>query len=421
MLASVGLAEMPPHLRIDSLGSLHQLNGERLAPVWQLGAGASQERQGSQAWVRMRARGESSFAAAQWRISRPPQAEYALTQVEMRTHQLAGATIHWPLTGVLVHNLYSAGVKLWFWPHQAIGLEPNSGSTSGWVPVVGLMPLSKQTKTIVAIPYVLAKQGYADFRNLRITAGTESTFYSVAFHALATTWILFALASAATLLRGSECRCRRAVTIIVGIALIAASIAPQPNLRDFLQASSFEAQDIVADAGDAISELLQDVRHAARQASELGSQGGREMPTASELDDGDDAAQTVEAKDLEATYQADGASEPIDENVTLVVPRSPAQAEPARRYWQPQFNYTDKLAHLSAFASLTCLAFWAWRRPPVWRIVVGVAATSTCVQIIQYLEVTREPDVNDAIADFTGICIATMLMLGITRWRRTRA
>jgi VanZ family protein len=79
----------------------------------------------------------------------------------------------------------------------------------------------------------------------------------------------------------------------------------------------------------------------------------------------------------------------------------------------------DKVQHILAFATLTGLAWVAYPRVPLWRIVLGLSLYGALIEFVQAIPTLhRDSDVRDWIADTAAIA-ATLLILhfGATRLR----
>jgi VanZ family protein len=79
---------------------------------------------------------------------------------------------------------------------------------------------------------------------------------------------------------------------------------------------------------------------------------------------------------------------------------------------------SDKVQHVSAFATLGLLGTWAYVRTSLVLLLAGLSLFGAFIEIVQAIPALhRDSDVKDWIAD----TIACGIVLLIIHWRRTRA
>lgn len=92
-----------------------------------------------------------------------------------------------------------------------------------------------------------------------------------------------------------------------------------------------------------------------------------------------------------------------------LVPHPPTQADMG---W-------DKLNHLTAFVTLTLVAFQAYARVR-WRAAGGLLAFGALIEVLQAFTPTRSTDWADLVADALGIALGSLLAACVA-WLRTSA
>jgi hypothetical protein len=423
-ISTVALVHTPVAWRTVDLGDLHQLLPAQTKPVWRVGHGVSRSTEAGVPVVRMQAKGHTRFTEMQWLAGSLPALDYIVVRVEIRHANLSSNARYWPPTGVLVHNLDAAGKRLWFWPYQAISAGIDDNAERNWTSYVGLMPISADATRVSVIPYLLADTGFSEFRNLSISGAKQSTLYNAAFGLISLAWILATTSAAYFLVSASRNRIRGAITIALGGVLVAAGIAPQPHLHDTLKILSFKTQDTIAQGGDSLAQMADalerltvdpvDENAAGELADATSDPGDEDFSARTETSHNDDTV----PRDLDSDENKDMTA--VDATATDAKPVTPA-TKPVRSYWQPKLPHSDKIAHSVAFAVLTMFACWAWLPIRAWRVLLGVATVSGSIQVLQYLQISREPDLLDFAADSLGAVFGLVLILTLRRCRSVLA
>jgi len=78
---------------------------------------------------------------------------------------------------------------------------------------------------------------------------------------------------------------------------------------------------------------------------------------------------------------------------------------------------SDKLQHITAFATLGLLGAWAYARVALTRLAIGLSLFGALIEVVQAIPALhRDSDVLDWLAD-TVACGVVLLLI---RWRRSR-
>ena len=78
---------------------------------------------------------------------------------------------------------------------------------------------------------------------------------------------------------------------------------------------------------------------------------------------------------------------------------------------------SDKIQHITAFATLGALGAWAFRRLATWKLILRLSIFGAVIEIIQAIPALhRDSDVLDWLAD----TIACAVVLFAIRWWRAR-
>jgi VanZ family protein len=81
----------------------------------------------------------------------------------------------------------------------------------------------------------------------------------------------------------------------------------------------------------------------------------------------------------------------------------------------PIFDWWDKAQHASAFLVLTCLGSFAYPKWP-WRIFLGLLGFGILIEVMQYFTGYRFAELNDFLADLTGVTLGTAVMWLAEKW-----
>ena len=102
-----------------------------------------------------------------------------------------------------------------------------------------------------------------------------------------------------------------------------------------------------------------------------------------------------------------------EENDPPAKARKPA-ARPAPKL-APPIIVSDKLNHFLAFGVLALCWTLGYRRYPLRLRAAGLLGLSVSIQVVQYLSVSREPDVLDFAHDAAGIGFGILVGVGALR------
>jgi VanZ family protein len=84
----------------------------------------------------------------------------------------------------------------------------------------------------------------------------------------------------------------------------------------------------------------------------------------------------------------------------------------------PIDRFGDKFAHMTAFATLTLLAEFAFPKMPRLRLAERLSFLGALIEVAQSIpDLHRDCDIRDWIADTFAILVATLVL---TMWRGTR-
>lgn len=414
-LMTLLLAHLPPDWRVESAARLSDATGVNASPGWLLSRGVTRDASDRVPVISFAARGVEhfSFVSRQFQLpasgalgARRP--DFVRVRVQIRGEALTGEAPHWPRAGVMVHNVDRRGKRLWYWPYTAVGTDGNHA----WRQLDGLMPVASSAAELRVLAYVLADDGIGQMRGLTVESAMERPLFALTRVLLWTGWVLLALAAMRYALRFRARLYAGLIVLSLGFVITLAGVTPQPLMAEMVKSISFSTQDLLADAGDQLSEL----RHTAPgtspfgeaepQASDPSERDAR--PASSHLGpDGIAAHQSVDE-------ETDGASK-YEERGT---PAARTAARPPRTYWVPAFSLIDKVGHLGAFMLLTLLGAYAWPTLAWWRLAGCMIALSGSIQLVQFQLVTREADLLDFAADSLGVCVGALCRSAALALRR---
>ena len=86
----------------------------------------------------------------------------------------------------------------------------------------------------------------------------------------------------------------------------------------------------------------------------------------------------------------------------------------------PDLGHGDKVNHIAAFVTLSCLAAWAWPRTRLSTIAAAMSAFGATIEGLQALPViARDAEWTDWYADTAAAVVALLLVALVRRMRRT--
>jgi hypothetical protein len=259
-----------------------------------------------------------------------------------------------------------------------------------------------------AFTYVLADQGTAEFRKIRIRLARERLPYKLVYYGLLIAWVAFAAFGARAALRARGRNLGRLVCVVIAGVLVFGGTVPQPGLKEALRSISFSTQDLLHAAQFWIKDLTTSPTSGAKTSTPTSPMGTTSKPSEQD-EDAEEASMST-------------ASAPSEAANNTTRSQSQKTSRPPVNYWEPQISYLDKLMHLAAFAFIAFIVQLSWRQTGPLRTAYAVVCVSAGIQLVQLLMVTRDGNLYDFSADLTGVILGTAIGALITRraWRRLK-
>jgi hypothetical protein len=381
-IATVALHLAPAAWQADTIDALTNNDDDRLEVPWSLSPNVRVDNIGAAPELLLVARGIDQFASAQLAFTPAVGLDHIFVEVQSTASELHGQASLWPQVGVLLHALDKRGKRLDYWPYRATGRNGNHA----WATMRGLWPVPREATRVRAIAYLLADTGRARIQGLKLQGAKTRATYTATYYTLGLAWLAFAAFCARRALAGSERRPLRVATVTLAATLVVAGVAPQPYVYESVRSVTFTAQD-------ALDSLAFDWHTLTAPAPAETSPGGAQQA----------APEHSPARSASAQLEK---HEPLDARTG---------AKPVRQhYWEPEFPFADKLAHMSAFLVLAICAALAWSATPWVGCITGTAGVSASIQILQTMTVTREFDWWDFAADLTGIVAGVLCVRLLT-------
>ncbi len=289
----------------------------------------------------------------------------------------------WERGGIMFYSYAKDGRRLWYWPSE-VGTFTGS---SDWRRYESVFPVNGDAEVMRLFVYTAGTSGSLSVRDVEMDALDEAVWFTVAEAVAATLWIALVLWTTLPLLHGGDRRRERYLMLIVGAAIAALLLAPQPRLND-----------TVADAGAWAVDL-------ATSLAGRDSTAGTVFPVTATI-----AGPAVEAG--EAPPSTDAARRQAAEEAQLVLPKDPERGD-----GKTLGVSRDVMAHLALHALFACLVAWAFPLVP-WRgLLATVLAIAVASEVMQVFTVTRSVQVEDGLFNGVGVLIGLVAFACVERHR----
>ena len=307
----------------------------------------------------------------------------------------------WAPGGIVLQSFDANGAYLWYWPWQLAELP--QGSHSRVVDVVA--PLTPDAERVWLFAFVLSDSGFMEVRDLSVKVAIPDTTMDFLKWISGLLWLIVALLVTTAVVRDKAARAFRVVPLVVGASIVAGGITPQPYLAHAIDLTLHSAERGADVVRSVWTDLTSPASHSRKAEDTDAQRTGGDSPKARDL--------TSRPGEDETTTQIDEEAE-----TSKTVEDAPPQADQRRAPPVPKgggFLSSDLIAHFGAFALLSLLCFSAWPNCPMYRIAAALALMSLTIQLMQFIPITREPDLEDAMADWVGIALGCSLTWSVRR------
>ena len=299
-------------------------------------------------------------------------AEYVKVSAEVAVAEVAAGAEAWQRAFVLLWNLGPSGERWRHWPHQVASLEGDSP----WRRYEAVIPTNEAAARRLLVAYMGAPSGRMLVRGLAIETMEERTVFRLMRLGLGAAWLAAGLWVVHLLLQRRWRSARRLLAVGMGLAVVFAGLAPQPDM-------SRAAGDIRA-AAAALWVDSRDLWSGPRTPppSEVGEAGPGESGPAQDAEPGPS---------------------------TVATPAPPILLNAP----------SDKLTHFLGFAILAAVALLGFGSRGVVPVLGALVLLAVVTEILQSFPITREAQWTDLASDGVGILTGAATYLGV-RWSLAR-
>ena len=288
------------------------------------------------------------------------------------------------------------GRWMWFWPSKVARLA----GTEAWHQRCLIVPVTDEVASMQLQLFVTAVSGQLMVRSLSLQSLVERPSFVLLRTVTIASWALAWVLAVRWLCKVRPLSALRILTVALASALLLVGVAPQPHLNDAIKSAWYGAQDLWFVTSQQVFESHQTTRTDADES--------QQADEADQRVDDDEAPRETKTEPSTASKSTPSASAACE----------PGSCE--RKYWKPEIALLDKWQHLVTFAVLAFVAVVAYRQLPTRGPLSALVVLAVCVQVLQSLTVTREPDVTDFFSDVIGIVVGVAMAAGWCRWRRIR-
>ena len=353
---------------------------------------------------RLEANGQQQFVVAGPRQLLNIDAQALHVSAQIRGVNLANDNPLWAPGGIVLQSFDSDGAYLWYWPWRLAELP--QGSHTQVVDMVA--PLTQDAERVWLFAFVLSDTGFMEVRDLSVRAAVPDTTADFLKWTSGVLWLVVALLVAIAVVQDTTARPRRIIPLIVGASIVVGGITPQPHLARTIDLTLHTAEKGVSAARMTWTNLTTpgNVLTSTEESNAHLPEG-----VSSEAPD-----ITAGSREHETTQRKE--QEPESPETTDDAPHQPEQQRAPPVPKPGGFFGRDLVAHFAAFALLSVLCFSAWQNRPMYRVAAALALISLAIQLMQVIPVTREPDIQDAMADWVGIALGCSLWWSLRRMLR---
>ena len=316
-------------------------------------------------------------------LSDPQRFRHVRVGAEVAADEIEPGVQPWERGGIIFYSYAKDGKRLWYWPSE-VGTFTGS---SDWRRYESVFPVSDDAEVMRLFVYTAGTSGSLSVRDVEMDALDEAVWFIVAEAVAATLWIALVLWTTLPLLHGGDRRRERYLMLIVGAAIAALLLAPQPRLND-----------TVADAGVWAIDF-------ATSLAGRDSTAGTVVPPMATI-----AGSAVEVGKVPPS--TDAARRQAAEEVRLVLPKDPERG--SRKTLEVS---RDAVAHLALHALFAGLVARAFPLVPWRSLLATVLAIAVASEVIQVFTVTRSVQVEDGLLNGVGVLIGLVALACLERHR----
>lgn len=162
----------------------------------------------------------------------PGRFSHVRVAAEIRLEGVRAGPEAWQRGGIILRSLDRRGIRLRHWPERVAAFA----GTADWRPYAAVVPVNPDAAAMRLFLYNAGLAGEVRVRRLTLTAASETTWFRVARALLIAAWLVAGLWAAVLLLAPPGNAWRR-LAAGVGAVILAATLAPQPDLSDALGAA----------------------------------------------------------------------------------------------------------------------------------------------------------------------------------------